>query len=107
MKKNFNLTGTSHRPDRQVEMIKGDINKYLARERRKALPEGVDFWDFDCKCGANEASAQVTTVKDIGKKIDEVYNAKSDTVYVEILAKPGHRSKLFKNKSRRHEDDEE
>lgn len=105
MKKNFNLTGTSHRPDRQVEMIKAEINKYIARERRKALPEGVDFWDFDCKCGANESSALVTTVKDMSKKIDEVYNSKSDTVYIEILAKAGHRSKLFKSK--RQDEDED
>lgn len=89
MKKKFSFTSSKHKPDRQVELIKSEIHKYLARERRKALPENVDFWDFDCKCGAKEESAQEVQVSLIGKEIDKVFAAKSDSVYVEILAKPG------------------
>ncbi len=96
MKKNFSFTGTNHKPERQVEMIKHDINKYVAREHRKDLPEGADFWDFDCKCGATADSAVVITVKDFSKKIDEVFAAKNDSVYVEINAKPGLRNRKAK-----------
>lgn len=93
MKKNFSLTSTAHKPDRQVELVKGDVNKYVARERRKALPENVDFWDFDCRCGADEKSATQVHISAIGKEIDKVYQAKGDSVYVEILVKPGVRAK--------------
>lgn len=89
MKKNFSFISSKHKPDRQVELIKSEINKYLARERRKVLPEQVDFWDFDCQCGATEDVAQKVSVSLIGKEIDKIFAAKSDSVYVEILAKPG------------------
>lgn len=89
MKKTFELTSSRHKPDRQVEYVKHELNKYLGRERRKSLPEGVDYWDFDCKCGATEESASVVLVTELSKKIDDVVAAKSDKVYIEILAKPG------------------
>ncbi|OYZ12847.1 MAG: hypothetical protein B7Y39_18660 [Bdellovibrio sp. 28-41-41] len=93
MKKNFSLTSPKHKPDRQVELVKAEVNKYVARERRKALPEGVDFWDFDCKCGATAETAIVLHVDAINKNIDEVAATKAESVYVEILAKPGVRKK--------------
>tara|TARA_B110001454_G_C12723340_1_gene436807 strand:+ start:22731 stop:22907 length:177 start_codon:yes stop_codon:yes gene_type:complete len=57
------------------------------------LPEGVDFWDFDCKCGATADTAVVVHVNAINKKIEEVTASKAESVYVEILAKPGMRKK--------------
>ena len=93
MKKTFSLTSSTHKPDRMVESVKHEINKYLARERRKALPEGVDYWDFDCMCGAVPESAVAVHIAEIGKQIDKVAAAKSETVYVQILAKPGVRKK--------------
>lgn len=93
MKKTFSLTSPTKRPDRQVEYVKYEINKYLARERRKALPEGVDYWDFDCKCGVDENSASVIKVTEISKGIDQVVELKSEKVYIEILAKHGVRNK--------------
>lgn len=93
MKKNFSLTSPKHKPDRQVELVKAEVNKYVARERRKALPEGVDFWDFDCKCGTTAGEAIVSHIDVINKKIDELAAAKSESVYIEILAKPGVRKK--------------
>lgn len=93
MKKNFSLTSEKHRPDRQVELVKAEVNKYVARERRKKLPEGVDFWDFDCKCGATAETAATLHIEEIGKKIAAVAAEKSESVYIEILAKPGVRKK--------------
>lgn len=107
MKKNFSLTSTKHKPDRQVELIKADINKYLARERRKEVPVGVDFWDFDCKCGTAEASAVGVHVSAIGKEIDKVFKSGAESVYIEILAKAGRRTKKVKPGPANEEDDEE
>lgn len=92
MKKTFPLESPGHAPVRVIESIKNDIRKYLKRERRKPLPEGVDFWDFDCRIGADSESAVTAHVKEIGGAIEGVATAGAKAVYVEILAKPGHRS---------------
>lgn len=93
MKKTFSLTSPVHRPDRVAESVKADINKYIARERRKALPEGVDFWDFNCKCGLDQASAVDVHLNDFGRSIDKATADKAESIYIEILAKPGVRNK--------------
>lgn len=107
MKKNFSLQETNKKYDRLVEAVKHDINKYLARERRKDLPEGVDFWDFDCKVGADEATAKTVHVKEISKTIDAVVSEKVPSIYIEILAKPGVRAKKNAGGDVDHADDEE
>ena len=59
MKKTFQLQVEGKHPDRLLEAIKHDIRKYLKRERRRDVPAGADFWDFDCKFGLTEdTSAQ-------------------------------------------------
>lgn len=93
MKKSFSLTAPNRKPDRQVEYVKHEINKYLARERRKSLPTGADYWDFDCKCGIDATSANPVKVTEISKGIDQAVAAESGSVYIEILAKPGVRNK--------------
>mgnify|MGYP000645644891 CR=1 FL=1 len=57
MKKTFELTHPKVKYPRLVDGVKNDVRKYVKRERRKDLPEGVDFWDFDCKFGDTEAEA--------------------------------------------------
>jgi hypothetical protein len=57
MKKEFKLTDPRKAPARQVDYVKFEISKYLARERRKPLKEGVDFWAFDCRIGKDQESA--------------------------------------------------
>ena len=93
MKKLFPLTSPTHKPDRQVEFVKKDVNKYVARERRKTFPAGVDYWDFDCKCGVSEETAVVIRVGEFSQEIDKAVAAKSESVYIEIVAKPGVRKK--------------
>ena len=58
VKKTFQLNIEGKNRDRLLEASKHDIRKYVKRERSRALPEGVDYWDFDCKFGADEASAE-------------------------------------------------
>jgi len=91
MKKVFPLTSANHKPARVIEAIKAEIRKYLKRERRKPLPEEVDFWDFDCRAGKDEQSAETIHVTEIVKPIDQAAESAWDSVYIEILAKPGKR----------------
>jgi hypothetical protein len=93
MKKNFSLISGKHKPARQIELIKAEINKYVARERRKTLPEDAGFWDFDCKCGRDETSAVSVHVSVIGKEMDKLFESQAESIYIEILAKPGARIK--------------
>lgn len=92
MKKQFNLTAPNNKPERHVDSVKHEIKKYVSREQRKALPEGVDFWDFDCKIGDNTENAFVIHVSEINKKIDQLVLDKKEMFYLEILAKAGHRA---------------
>lgn len=89
MKKNFPLTSPKHKPPRVVESIKAEIRKYLKRERRKPLPEGVDYWDFDCRAGKSESSAESVHVSKITDVVDQAAVDDSDAVYIEIIAKQG------------------
>jgi hypothetical protein len=91
MKKTFPLNVPGHQPPRVIEAIKNDVRKYVKRERRKALPEGVDFWDFDCKVGQGEAAPVPKHVEDLTAAIDQAAASQCASVYIEILATPGHR----------------
>ena len=75
-----------------VDAIKSELRKYLKRERKKKLPEGVDFWDFDCKVGENAEVATELHVAEINEAIDHALAEDWDGVYFEILAKPGIRT---------------
>lgn len=88
MKKIFFLTSTKITPERQIEAVKGEIKKYLARERRKKLPEGMNKWGFDCKVGVDLISSEVVQVADIKTEIDRLAKEGQTQVYVEIIAKP-------------------
>ncbi|ADE54425.1 DUF6172 family protein [Coraliomargarita akajimensis] len=93
MKKSFQLTHPKQKPERQLEAVKGEVNKYLKRERRKKLPDDVDFWDFDCRCGLNVESAEVVHVAELTKRIAAIQSEGGTECYVEVLAKPGRRMK--------------
>ena len=93
MKKTFQMIDPKIKLPRRVEAIKHEVKKYLQRERRKPLPPGVDFWDFDCRFGADEASSEVIHVADINKAISQAEAQQLESFYLEILAKPGHRSR--------------
>jgi hypothetical protein len=93
MKKIFNLVHPKIKFARLVDAVRSDVKKYLKRERRKELPEGVDFWDFDCKFGPTAEQAKVIHVAEIGKFIDAAEEEQLESFYMEILAKRGHRTK--------------
>ena len=92
MKKTFPLNIEGKNRDRVLDAVKHEIRKYVKRERRRALPEGVDFLDFDCRFGASSDAAEVAHLSALTGLIDTVASAGGDQVYVEIIAKPGHRT---------------
>jgi hypothetical protein len=57
------------------------------------LQEGIDFWDFDCRFGENEESSTVIHVAETDKYINKAEADKLEFFYLEILAKPGIRTK--------------
>ncbi|WP_310385927.1 DUF6172 family protein [Roseateles sp.] len=89
MKKTFLLQVEGKHPDRLLEAIKHEIRKYIKREQNKSRPEGVEFWDFDCRFGSSEATAAVIEVADITARINAYAADKADAFYLELLAKPG------------------
>jgi len=93
MKKTFLLHVPGKEDVRVVEAIKVTVTKYVKRERRKTLPEEVDFWDFQCKVGPDSESAAATHLSAVAKVIDAVALAGAPEVFVEVLACPGHRAK--------------
>lgn len=93
MKKTFSFNVPNKKRDRQVEATIHQINKYMARERRKPLPEKTDFWGFDCKIGATENDLSDIHEKEISTKIKAFAADELDGFYIEILVKPQTRRK--------------
>ena len=93
MKKTITLTHPKTKVPRLVEAAKHEVKKYLKRERNKTLPEGVDYWDFDCKYGATEKQAEVIHLSEINKYIDQAEQQELESFYIEVIAKPGIRDK--------------
>lgn len=93
MKKTFPLHLPDKKDARVIESIQVTVNKYVKRERRKTLPEGANYWDFQCKVGTNPDAAVGRKVSEISKAIESIALAEHPEVYIEILAVPGHRVK--------------
>jgi len=98
MKKTFQLTHPKIKLPRLVEAIKYEVKKYIKRERRKTLPQDVDFWDFDCRFGADEATSEVIHLSEINKYISQAETKELESFYLEILVKPGYRTKKTQSK---------
>ena len=89
MKKNFPLLIEGKNSDRVLEAVKHEIRKYFKRERNRALPKDVDFWDFDCKVGLTAESAEVVKVSAVVEGLDALAKQGAASAYVEILSKHG------------------
>ncbi len=91
MKKTYPLHIEGKNPDRVLDATKHEIRKYIKRERRRDLPEGADYWDFGCRFGLSEDTAQPAHLAELTGLIDGAVKEAATQFYVEILAKPGHR----------------
>lgn len=92
MKKTYQLRIEGKHPDRLLDASKHDIRKYIRRERRKTLPAGADYWDFDTLFGSDEASAAVLPPAELLRAIDALVATGGTQFYVEIHSKPGKRT---------------
>lgn len=92
MRKTYELNIEGKNRDRLLDASKHDIRKYVKRERSRALPEGVDYWDFDCKFGSNEATAAPVHFATLMGLIDTVANEGGPQFYVEVVTKHGVRT---------------
>ena len=88
MKKTFKLSHPKIAYPRLIEATKGEVKKYLKRERNKSLPSYADFWGFDCKFGKSEEEAEVIRVGQINEKISSAESQEWPQFYLEILATP-------------------
>ncbi len=92
MKKTFSLTAENKAPERHLEAIKNEIRKYIKRENKKRLPEGVDYWRFVCAFGKNDEAPKAIDFKDIMKNVDDAATESCATFYLEIIATEGIRA---------------
>jgi hypothetical protein len=88
MRKIYPLRPEGKNLDRVLEAVKHDIRKYMKRERRRDLPEGAQFWDFDCRFGATQDAAQATQPTQLIGLLDALAQAGGEQCYVELLARP-------------------
>jgi hypothetical protein len=107
MKKTFKLTNEKIKPERLVEAIKHEIRKYLKRERKRDLPKGMTYWDFDCRFGDDAASSNEIHLSEIDKFIDRAVAKELESFYLEILAKPVERKAAAKPVDPQDEEDSE
>lgn len=88
MYKTIALTHPRHKPPQALARVKNELRKYFKRERRKELPEGSDYWHFDCRLGLTEEAAESVKPSELIRKLDGLASEGALSVYVEILARP-------------------
>ncbi|MCC5849483.1 MAG: hypothetical protein JJU29_15480 [Verrucomicrobia bacterium] len=97
MKKTFVFNPPGKHPERHLEAIKHELRRYLRRENRRELPEGVDYWDFDCRIGESPETAEEIHPSEIIKRVDAAAKSGQSAFYIEILSKPVTRPKKPEN----------
>ena len=95
MKKTFNMSHAKIRYPRMIEATKNEVRKYIKRERRRELPEGVDYWDFDCRFGDSEAEARGIHLAELDACINDAEQRELTSFYIEILRTEGVRKKAM------------
>lgn len=89
VRKTFKLQVPGRHRDRVLEAVKHEIRQYVKRERRKALPDGVDFWDFECRFGTSMDAAVAVHFANLTALIDAAAKEGSEAFYLELIARPG------------------
>lgn len=92
MKRTYQLHIEGKNRDRLLDAARHDIRRYQQRERRRPVPEGFDFWDFDCRFGADEASAEKVAVGELSALITALTQDGTNAFYVELVACAAKRS---------------
>lgn len=89
MKKTFALTAENKTPERHLEAIKHEIRKYIRRENKKRVPEGVDYWRFVCAFGKDKEQPKPIEFPAIMTHIDEAAGENCSSFYLEIISTEG------------------
>lgn len=92
MKKTFSLRHERIKTPRLADAIRHEIKQYLKKERKKELPDNVDFWDFACRFGKDKTSSEEINLSEINDCIAHAEEIKLESFYLEIVAKPGQRT---------------
>jgi hypothetical protein len=93
MRKTFPLVVPGKESQRVLELVRGEVGKYMNREKRKKLAEGYESWDLACRVGPDEATAVPVAAKEVHAAIGQVAAEGAEVVYVEILASARPRAK--------------
>lgn len=88
MKRNFSLQAAGKDDARVRDKIRHELNKTVRRAREQPVTKGFKGWDFTCKVGADEATAEPRALKEVGAAIDAVALTGATNVFVEIIAVP-------------------
>jgi len=99
VKKLFQLTVEGRHRDRLLDASKHEVRKYVARQRRAPLPEGVDYWDFACRSGNTENEAVDVHFATLISLMDEAGKSGADAFFVSILGRAGVRAAKPKDPS--------
>jgi len=68
------------------------VNQDINRTSSKALPAVVDQGDVDCEVDQTTYAAELIQLTEIGKCITNAEVEQLESFYIEILAKPAHRT---------------
>jgi hypothetical protein len=107
MKKTFKLHIEGKNSDRLLDAIKHEVRKYVKREKRKTLPQGANYWAFDCKFGVTAEAAEPLHLGEITKQMDVIAKAGGDSFYVEVIARPAVRTPRERTEFSEDEHDDE
>jgi Family of unknown function (DUF6172) len=91
VRKTYRLQIEGKNRDRLVEASKHDVRRYVKRERSRPLPAGVDYWDFDCRFGLDESTAEPVHFANLDDCINTAVSEGQPQFYVELHTKAGHR----------------
>jgi hypothetical protein len=105
MKKTYQLNIEGKNRDRLLDAAKHDIRKYVKRERARALPAGVDFWDFECKAGLTQAAAEPVHFAALIAAVDALVKEGAEQFYAEVITVHGHRTARPVDPANRAEDE--
>ena len=88
MKRHFPLQAPGKDDARVRDKIRHELNKIVRRAREQPATKGFKGWDFTCKVGADEATAEPRALKEVAAAIDAVALTGATNVFVEIIAVP-------------------
>ena len=80
MKKTFPLQAPGKDDARVRDKIRHEVNKSVRRSRKQELPEGAARWEFHCKVGASEETAETCLLSEVGGMIVAAETSPSSSI---------------------------